>query len=157
VTQPGFEQDLETSFAQMERLTAKFYEGRITRGDSYSDLSRAYRRAKRIASRHRREARMRDPTIIDLDSTTDIQMSHISTRVHWEKVAMDASYKMINITRSELTALREIERLCYQVIMLVDRTGGMDTCEYRARMTAAWASIEQKSLSRDLKKFGNSR
>jgi hypothetical protein len=96
---------------------------------------------------------MQDSTSIDLDSAADATMFHLKASVDWEKLAMDGSCKIISFTRSDLTVLVEIERLCYQVLMLVDDKLEMDTLEYSTRLTAAWVSMEQKFLSRNLRTF----
>jgi hypothetical protein len=96
---------------------------------------------------------MQDSTSIDFDSATDATMFHLKVSVDWEKLAMGASYKMISFTRSDPTALAEIKRLCYQVLMLVDNTREMDALDYSTRITATWAAIEQKCLLRILRMF----
>jgi hypothetical protein len=153
VIQSRVEIDLETLFAQLKSSNGKYWEEVNGRSSQRFGLHATYMNAKEEACFERDAAHMHGSTTINLDTATDVEMSHIRMMVDREKQATNASQEAIDITRLDLRMLEEIREMCYQVLVLVDETDGCRLKKNVACSTAAAARAEQLLLVRQLTFF----
>jgi hypothetical protein len=137
----------------MESLVSMYRKGIPIRCDQYSDLCDAYYKARRRAIYNRICAGMEYTNTINIDSATAFELSHIRTMVGQENDAMHDCYKMIALTRSDLTALEKIKQVCVRVLQEVDGTPDGTAMETEARKIASEASGRQKRLVAQLRYF----
>jgi hypothetical protein len=113
--------DMKNLLDQLDSLSYEFREKSHARNKRCLALWSDYCAARRHAARHRITARMQDSSTIDLDSVTHSEMSHITTMIGWEKKATDICYKLIDSKRSTLPELKDIKKICFQVLELTDK------------------------------------
>ncbi|KAG9653321.1 hypothetical protein KCU95_g5408, partial [Aureobasidium melanogenum] len=85
------------------------------------ELWNAYCVATVVADYHRREAHAQ-AQILDLDTATASDMSHLGMISDHEKQASDAYHAMLKIMRADRTIIAEIEEASRKILSLADET-----------------------------------
>ncbi|KAH0358005.1 hypothetical protein KCU83_g647, partial [Aureobasidium melanogenum] len=85
------------------------------------ELWRTYRTASFVASYHRREAHAQ-VQILDLDTATASDISHLGMMSDHEKQAIDAYHAILEIMRADRTIIAETEEASLKILSLADGT-----------------------------------
>ncbi|KAH0340526.1 hypothetical protein KCU81_g6788, partial [Aureobasidium melanogenum] len=85
------------------------------------DLWKIYRTATRTANRHRRAVHVRGQ-IIDLESATASEISHLEMMSDREKQALDAYHALLEIMRADRAIFTEIEEASHRISSMVKKT-----------------------------------
>ncbi|KAG9954042.1 hypothetical protein KCU85_g513, partial [Aureobasidium melanogenum] len=105
------------------------------------DLWKIYRMATRAANRHRRAVHVRGQ-IIDLDSATASEISHLEMMSDREKQALDAYHALLEIMRADRAVLTEIEEASHRISSIVKKTS-------HSELFAAAVQVTLNSIQRE--------
>lgn len=148
--QSNIKNDLETLFAHLQSLRRRFREGRVTRNRRIFRKFYSYNDAKFNAEYYRSLAHVKDPTTIDLDSATGLDILPIEAMMRHKSEASEACYKAIDLIRSEVVALEEIIQTCSRILELVDedsiRASMVSGIAIRARGEQNWNAATLQGL-----------
>lgn len=97
--------------------------------------------ATRAANRHRRAVHVRGQ-IIDLDSATASEISHLEMMSDREKQALDAYHALLEIMRADRAVLTEIEEASHRISSIVKKTS-------HSELFAAAVQVTLNSIQRE--------